>query len=143
MTREHDIKLQQIVKASQEVLQKQFPSIAVNVGPVAERLKVMTSSVLQSPLVPDIVKRRFLDDIMKRIELLSRITPTTLDLLQFQRGVNSLGVETIQTLDMTSEQTSQYYLQIATEETLTQYASGAIAGIQSAYIDSQTQENGM
>ena len=110
--------------------------------PVAERLKVMTASVLQSPLVPDIVKKRFLEDIMKRTELLSRITPSSLTFLQVQRATNSAGIELIQTLSMTPEQTTQYYLQIATEETLTQYASGAIAGIQSTYMDTKTQENG-
>ncbi len=100
------------------------------------KMRSSIASVSGNPDIPVVVKMKFMEDISKKLELLSDIQPSDVSNFRIRRAIESLGVEPLE-LQMkfgnNESQKEAYFLQKILTETIGKYIEPAVLGLQESF----------
>jgi hypothetical protein len=94
----HSLESEATSKKISTILKGKFDSLGLSfdVTKFEKTMQDALSSVMRNPDIPFIAKRKFLEDVNSKVDLLSSVTPVDIENLKTQRNVMSLGVEAME-----------------------------------------------
>jgi hypothetical protein len=131
----HILKGQIVTKKLSDSLKRTFDTTGI----VFDRAKfeatfqTAISGVMTDSKIPPIAKRKFLEDISTKANLLSNVTMSDIDNLKSQRNVSSLGIEAIELSSKTTQEIQTYYLNKILTETIVKYITPTAIGLREAF----------
>jgi hypothetical protein len=94
----HSLESEATSKKISTILKGKFDSLGLSfdVAKFEKTMQDALSSVMGNPDIPFIAKRKFLEDVNSKVDLLSSVTPADIENLKTQRNVMSFGVEAME-----------------------------------------------